>query len=29
MYFVVIFAFSMGVRRLEHHLGRTGETTKG
>ncbi|MCR9134454.1 MAG: amino acid ABC transporter permease [Alphaproteobacteria bacterium] len=29
MYFVVIFACSMGVRRLERHLGRTGETTTG
>ncbi|MEP1768308.1 MAG: amino acid ABC transporter permease [Sulfitobacter sp.] len=29
MYFVVIFICSMGVRRLEHHLARTGEITKG
>lgn len=29
MYFVVIFACSMGVRWLEHHMSRTGETTKG
>jgi len=29
MYFVVIFICSMGVRRLEHHMARTGEITKG
>ncbi|MGO4907964.1 amino acid ABC transporter permease [Pseudorhodobacter sp. W20_MBD10_FR17] len=29
MYFVVILICSMGVRRLEHHLARTGEITKG
>lgn len=27
MYFVVIFACSIGVRRIERHLARTGETT--
>lgn len=27
IYFVVIFACSLGVRRLERHLARTGETT--
>ena len=27
MYFVVIFAFSIGVRRLEKHLAKSGETT--
>lgn len=29
MYFVVIFICSMAVRRLERHLGRTGELTTG
>lgn len=29
MYFVVIFICSLAVQRLEHHLGRTGELTKG
>tara|TARA_B110000008_G_scaffold158978_1_gene159747 strand:+ start:1638 stop:2318 length:681 start_codon:yes stop_codon:yes gene_type:complete len=29
MYFVVIFAFSIGVRILEHRMGQTGELTKG
>lgn len=29
MYFVVIFICSMGVRHLEHYLGRTGEITTG
>lgn len=29
MYFVVIFACSLGVRVLEKHLGRTGELTVG
>lgn len=29
MYFIVIFACSVAVRRLERHLGRTGELTVG
>lgn len=29
MYFIVIFACSMGVRALEHRLGKTGELTQG
>ncbi len=29
MYFIVIFACSLGVRVLERHLGRTGELTVG